>query len=124
VDEVRRTSKALDVLAEALRRTADEMTVLAKRADLLRQTIDDGAPLAAAMASEERPLIISKLVEITDRLHATGGEVRRAEARQLQTEGHTHDQIAAVFGVTRQRASALLKAEPAERRPPKRPQPS
>jgi hypothetical protein len=120
VDEVGRTSKALDALAASLRETADELAVLAVRADHLRQQIDDGMPLAQAMAAEERPLIISKLVEITDRLHATGGEVRRAEARQLQAEGHTHEQIANVFGVTRQRAGALLKT-PTERRAPKRP---
>jgi len=122
--EARRTSQALDALAEALRTTATELTTLAARAEHLKGEIDDGIPLSQAMAAEERPLIISKLVEITDRLHQTGGEVRRAEASQLQTEGHTHEQIAGVFGVTRQRASALLKAAPTERRAPKRPKPA
>ena len=97
--------------------------MLAGRAEHLKDEIDRGTPLAQAMAAEPRPLIISKLVEITDRLHEKGGGVRRAEARQLQAEGHTHEQIAGVFGVTRQRTSALLKSS-AERRPPKRPKAS
>ena len=122
-DHARRTSDALATLAAALRRTADELAVLAERADSLRGAIDSGTPLTRAMAAEQRPLIITKLVEITDRLHETGGEVRRAEARQLQAEGHTHEQIAAIFGVTRQRAGALLKV-PTERRLPKRPKPA
>jgi hypothetical protein len=124
VDGVRRTSQALAALAEALRTTADELSGLAARAEHLKAEIDAGMPLTQAMAAEERPLIISKLVEITDRLHERGGEVRRAEASQLQAEGRTHEQIATAFGVTRQRASALLKASSTERRAPKRPKPT
>lgn len=122
-DDARRTSAALGALAEALRQTAEELVVLAGRADHLKGEIDLGMPLSRAMGAEQRPLIITKLVEITDRLHEKGGEVRRAEARQLQAEGHTHEQIASVFGVTRQRTSALLKSS-TERRPPKRPKPA
>jgi len=122
-DDARRTSDALGALSEALRQTAEELTVLAGRADHLKAEIDGGVPLAKAVAAEPRPLIISKLVQITDRLHEKGGEVRRAEAQQLRREGHTHEQIAGVFGVTRQRASALLKTQ-TERRAPKRPKPA
>src|SRR3954451_11469121 len=63
--EARRTSQALEALAEALRTTATELTALAARAEHLKGEIDDGIPLSQAMAAEERPLIISKLVEIT-----------------------------------------------------------
>ena len=71
------------------------------------------------MAAEPRPLIITKLVEITDRLHEAGGEVRRAEAHQLREEGRTHDQIAELFGVTRQRVAQLLDSREVKA-PPKR----
>ena len=71
------------------------------------------------MAAEERPLIITKLVEITDRLHEAGGKVRRAEAEQLRAEGRTHQEIAELFGVTRQRVSQLLDS-PQVKTPTKR----
>jgi predicted transcriptional regulator len=37
--------------------------------------------------------------------------VRRTEARTLHREGLTMDQIAQLFGVTRQRVSALLRED-------------
>jgi predicted transcriptional regulator len=43
-----------------------------------------------------------------ENLAAYGSRVRRAEARVLHQEGLTMDQIAKLFGVTRQRISALL----------------
>jgi transposase len=42
-------------------------------------------------------------------LHAYGNRVRRTEARALHGEGMTMDEIAKLFGVTRQRISALLR---------------
>jgi hypothetical protein len=116
-----RTSLALCQLAKALRETSSELVHLASRAEALRAEVDSGVPLAASIAAEERPLIITRLVNITDRLHEVGGEVRRAEAHQLRAEGLTQDRIAAEFGVTRQRAAALLRPPPVERRGPKRP---
>ena len=40
-----------------------------------------------------------------------GSRLRRAEARALHVEGMTMEQIADLFGVTRQRVSALLKRD-------------
>ena len=119
-----RTSTALAALSAALQQTIMELEQLVGRADLLRAKIDAGTPLSEALAAEDRPLIITRLVGITDRLNDVGGEVRRAEARQLRDEGYTHDQIAAVFGVSRQRTGALLKEPPAVRQRPKRPRPT
>jgi len=123
VSSADRTVAALDKLAEALRQTVTELEVLVERAAHLRDEVASGRPLQETMAGEARPLIITQLVTITDRLHEAGGAVRRTEARQLRDEGCTHEQIAEIFGVTRQRASALLKPPPAEPRRPKRPKP-
>src|SRR5947209_13878699 len=108
-----RTAAALRGLAEELDRTREELVKLAHRTEQLAAQVESGAPLGAAMGAEERPLIITQLVDITDRLHEAGGAVRRAEAQQLVGEGYTQDRIAAEFGVTRQRVGALLRPPPA-----------
>lgn len=105
-----RTVAALHELALALAQTGAELQALGQRATTLAADLTAGAPLAATMAAEPRPLIITRLADITEQLHEVSGAVRRAEARQLRAEGFTHEQIAAEFGVSRQRAAALLKA--------------
>jgi len=40
-----------------------------------------------------------------------GSRLRRAEAHALHAEGMTMEQIAELFGVTRQRVSALLRSD-------------
>lgn len=114
-----RTAAALRELASGLRETSERLLLLAARADALAQHVASDVPLGDAMAREERPLIITQVTEITDRLHDVGGAVRRAEAHQLRSEGYTQEGIAEVFGVSRQRAAALLK--PPSGNKPKRP---
>lgn len=116
-----RTAAALRALSADLRQTCGEFESLADRADALAGTLEAGAPLGPAMAAEERPLIITQLVDVTDRLHELGGAVRRAEALQLTAEGYSQERIAAEFGVTRQRIGALLRPAPEVRQGPKRP---
>lgn len=116
-----RTATALRELAETLRQTIGDFEQLIQRADALRDEVASGRPLAEAMADEVRPLIITQLTIITDRLYAAGGEVRRAEAQQLKSEGLTQEGIAEVFGVSRQRAAMLLR--PPSGGKPKRPAP-
>src|SRR5438270_9785326 len=114
-----RTSAALAALVSAIRETVDDLEWLAERAEVLEAEVRGGSPLTEAMAAEPRPLIITKLVEITDRLHDAGGRVRRTEATQLRAEGRTHEQIAELFGVTRQRVAQLLESpqvKPASKR--------
>ena len=116
------TSSALSLLIGALDHTIDDLRHLVDRAERLQADVDAGKPLSEVMPREKRPLVITKLVEITDRLHEAGGKVRRAEAQQLRAEGRTQEQIAAIFGVTRQRVAMLLDS-PAVKKPVKRPRP-
>lgn len=71
-----------------------------------------GRPLAEVVAEEPRPLVIARLTELLDELADAGAEARRAEAAQLSAEGLTQGQIGALFGVSRQRVSALLGPPP------------
>jgi len=51
---------------------------------------------------------VQLLAAIQDKLTAAGADWRREEARALHREGLSMDAIALLFGVTRQRVSALL----------------
>jgi hypothetical protein len=118
-----RTSEALERLATVLTRVSDDFQELARRARHLRGGLADGSRLTDAMRAEERPLITSRMTELVDELVGAALAVRRAEARQLRREGRSQQEIAEIFGVTRQRVAALL-AEPDPRaRGPHRPGP-
>jgi DNA-directed RNA polymerase sigma subunit (sigma70/sigma32) len=68
-----------------------------------------GASYREIVSSEPGKLLVEMLTEAAKTLDAAGGTVRRAEARALHDEGMTMDEIATLFGVTRQRVSALLR---------------
>lgn len=113
------TTTALRALAGALRRSLEDLDQLARRSDNLATRLDGGEPLEDALAAEDRPLIVARLTTLIDRLQDAATAVRRAEASQLHEEGCSHERIAQAFGVSRQRAAALLK--PTSGRRPFRP---
>src|SRR4051794_17967276 len=118
-----RTLCALERLALVLARASGDLEALALRARHLREEIASGGPLAEIMRAEERPLLITRMTQIGDELTEAALAVRRAEAQQLRGEGASQQEIAAIFGVSRQRVGVLL-AEPeggVERRRPHRP---
>ena len=63
------------------------------------------------MPAEETPLLVQLLTRTTNLLHSYGNRVRRTEAKALHDEGMTMDEIASLFGVSRQRVSALLRSK-------------
>ena len=112
-----RTVTALRTLAGTFAAAAAELQGMAGRSAHLAGQLEAGATLDEVMGNESRPLIITRLTQLSDRLIEAGAEVRRAEAHQLREEGYTQDRIAETFGVTRQRVSALLKPRPTRRGP-------
>lgn len=100
---------------EELDRALDEVTELIgrmkRRIAELRAAQAEGRALREIVSAEAPPLIVHLLTEATNLLHVYGNRVRRTEARALHREGMTMEEIAAVFGVTRQRISALLRDE-------------
>lgn len=88
----------------------------AERADLIRRRIAairkmraEGRPYSEIVVAERRPLIVQLLTESATAIDRCGAAVRRTEARALHEEGLTMDRIAELFGVSRQRVSALLR---------------
>jgi hypothetical protein len=117
-EDALRTSETLERLAIVLTHVSGDLQALAHRAERLREELADGSPLTDVMGTEARPLIISRMTQLVDELVGAALAVRRAEARQLRREGASQQQIADLFGVTRQRVAALLaEPDPRARRP-------
>src|SRR3954453_9385428 len=122
--ESRRTEAAFDALVETLTQAAGEIDELRARVRATRDAVASGVVLSDFVAAEDRPLIITSMTVLLDRMSDAAAEVRRAEAHQLRAEGLSHENIAQLFGVTRQRAAALLAHAPApEQRTARRPRP-
>jgi hypothetical protein len=60
--------------------------------------------------NEERPLIVELITANLELLSGVGSRLRRAEAKALYDEGLTMDEIATLFGVSRQRVAVLLRS--------------
>lgn len=93
--------------------TLDENTERAEqmkaRIALLRRVCETDQPLREFVPQEQTPLLVHLLTQSAQALDRVGSLVRRTEATVLHREGLTMDQIAALFGVSRQRVSALLR---------------
>lgn len=103
---------ALDELAVALKHSVEDTKVMLRRADALRRARRSGLGYRDVVSGEQRPLIVEMLRDSQDRVVRAGSRFRRAEARALRAEGLTLDEIARLFGVTRQRVIALLREAP------------
>jgi hypothetical protein len=101
--------EALSALEQALARNVELYEQMGERIAYLRREIDTGRPLPEIVMAEQPPLVVQLLTESANVLHTYGTRVRRTEARALHREGVTMDAIARLFGVSRQRVSALLR---------------
>jgi hypothetical protein len=108
--------RALVALADELAACVTRLQNALERADDLRAARAEGRSWRETVTSEERPLIVERISEALDGLNRAGGRWRREEARALREEGMSINAIAALFGVTRQRASVLVR-EPGHGRP-------
>lgn len=102
-------SEALDDLDRALSEMDVMVGRMKRRIAEIQRARDEGRPLHEIVPNEKTPLLVQLLTESTNLLHSYGNRVRRTEASALHQEGMTMDEIAKLFGVTRQRVSALLR---------------
>lgn len=100
--------EALKALERALEQNEERTSRIKERIELVRRARAAGRAYVDLVPDDGSP-IVQLVTESATALDAYGVRVRRAVAQQLYTEGLTMEQIAAVFGVTRQRVSALLK---------------
>ena len=100
---------ALEELVDALKANSERNRIALERAEAIRRAREAGRPYSEIVNDESRPLIVDVLNQNLERLVTSGARFRRAEAKALHDEGVTMERIAHIFGVTRQRVSALLK---------------
>ena len=101
---------ALDALEAALLENQQRAEQMRERMTEIRTAHARGLSWREIVSTGEGPLIVELLTESARALDAAGAQARRMEARALYDEGLTMDQIARLFGVSRQRISVLLRA--------------
>lgn len=102
--------RALSDLDEALDANIARTRLMKRRIAQIERERAAGASYREIVDGETSPLIVQLLTESRRALDDAGARVRRTEALALHEEGMTMEQIAAKFGVTRQRVSGLLSA--------------
>lgn len=100
---------ALRELDAALRSSIAELTAARGRVETVLAARSAGKAWREIVSGEERPLVVESVTSVLDRLSAVGSRFRRAQAHALHGEGLSMERVAALFGVTRQRVSALLR---------------
>lgn len=99
LDDLVRTAEEVDQAVDRLTQRAQEMTAARQQGHRWRDIVD----------AEERPLIAEMLTDTIQHFEAAGTRFRAAKARTLHDEGMPMEQIARLFGVSRQRISVLLR---------------
>ncbi len=103
---------ALRALIAALDGCVEELRSARLRAvDLLAQR-EAGRPWMDIVTAEARPLVVERISTVLASLAGAGSAFRREQAHALHAEEVSINRIAAMFGVTRQRISALLRDRP------------
>lgn len=105
-DEV---DEALAALVTELGRCLESLGAARTRAEQLQALRRDGTDWPTAVRSEEPPLIVERISGALESLNTVGGRWRRLEAAALHASGMSINEIGRLFGVTRQRASVLVR---------------
>ena len=100
---------ALEALVTELEACIGRLQHAHDRAQLLLAQRREGHPWQDIVSSESRPLVVESISSVLASLASAGHVFRREEARALNAEHVSINRIAALFGVTRQRISALLR---------------
>jgi hypothetical protein len=101
--------QALAQLVSTLDECATQLDDARTRARNLLRERTTGRPWVEIVSAESRPLVVESISTVLSSLATAGHAWRREEAAALQSENVSINRIAAMFGVTRQRISALLR---------------
>ena len=112
-EPAQRLISALTDIEAAAEGNAERSRQLQRRARYLRERLQAGDDLVDLVENEESPRMVELLSINMATLETAGAEFRATEALALRAEGLTIEAIAVLFGVTRQRISALLKQKAA-----------
>ncbi len=101
--------RALDDLVAVLEQDIAAYEKVKRRAEEMKRRRLEGSSYRDIVENAQHPLIVETISTAMARLAEAGSRFRRSEARALYAEGMTQEEIARLFGVTRQRISALLR---------------
>ena len=101
---------ALAAVEGAVLQASEIARTIIERAEHIRAMRREGMSYREIVPNEERPLIVELITANLELLSGVGSRLRRAEATALYDEGLTMDEIATLFGVSRQRVAVLLRS--------------
>ena len=105
---------ALERLVSELDDCIAELQRARTRSQILLEKRRSGRPWLEVVTSEARPLVVESISTVLGSLATAGHAWRLEQASALQSEDVSINRIAALFGVTRQRISALLRERDTE----------
>ena len=100
---------ALEALVAELEDCMGRLAHARDRAERLLEHRQGGGAWLDVVTAENRPLVVESISAVMSSLATAGHAWRQEQARALHDEGVSINRIAALFGVTRQRISALLR---------------
>jgi hypothetical protein len=100
---------ALEALVSELDTCIGHLHHARDRAEHLLEHRRANRPWLEVVTQESRPLVVESISSVMSSLATRGHAWRREQARALHDENISINRIAALFGVTRQRISALLR---------------
>ena len=101
--------RALVELVAELDVVVAELTRARERALELQEQRQEGRSWYEIVTKEDRPRIVEQISNAMASLSTVGGKWRREQAAALSAENVSINRIASLYGVTRQRVSALLR---------------
>jgi predicted XRE-type DNA-binding protein len=104
---------ALQELDVALTENIERSREMQRRVREQQRSLQAGSEFWPLVRAEDQPRTVEMLSENIENLHSVGSRLRAMQARALRDEGFTITDVADLFGVTRQRVSALLKQKSA-----------
>jgi hypothetical protein len=105
---------ALAVLIDELGTVVENLEQVRARAVTLCEQRAEGRDWYDIVSAEDPPLIVEQISSAMASITAAGSQWRREQAAALAAENVSINRIAALYGVTRQRVSALLRGRVAE----------
>lgn len=99
---------ALGALVTSLRENEERLREIAARAEEVLSQHQAGRSWTQVVRDERAPRLVELMSQTIESLRDSGARLRRAEAQALHREGLTIQEIGRLFGVSRQRVSALL----------------
>ncbi len=108
-DAAERLIAALVEIEAGAAENVERSREIQRRVKFLRKRLQAGGDLVELVECEEPPRVVELISSNMAVLETAGSELRAAQALALRSEGLTIEAIADLFGVTRQRISALLR---------------